>query len=310
MPENIEKKEPLPEEEGQVIELDDAEEKEEKEDVQPESNENRPAVEVKKEEEKEEDDLSDYSASVKKRIAKLTKKFRDEEEQRLAAVEFAESVKKQNDALKAKLNKLDTTYVGEFDTREQSQAVAAKEAYRKAYEAGDADAMYEAQQAISKIALEEARLNQLKQEREEEAKKAEANGAAPAPAQPAPTAPPPPKPDPRAEEWASKNEWFGQDQTMTYAAFGIHKTLIEEEGIDPNTEEYYTELDNRIKTEFPHKFGETKKSSGPRVASAGATASKSASQKGRRTVKLTPSQIAIAKRLNVPLEEYAKYVKE
>ena len=310
MPENIEKKEPLPEEEGQVIELDDAEEKEEKEDVQPESNENRPAVEVKKEEEKEEDDLSDYSASVKKRIAKLTKKFRDEEEQRLAAVEFAESVKKQNDELKAKLNKLDTTYVGEFDTRVQSQAVAAKEAYRKAYEAGDADAMYEAQQAISKIALEEARLNQLKQEREEDAKKAEANGAAPAPAQPAPTAPPPPKPDPRAEEWASKNEWFGQDQTMTYAAFGIHKTLIEEEGIDPNTEEYYTELDNRIKTEFPHKFGETKKSSGPRVASAGATASKSASQKGRRTVKLTPSQIAIAKRLNVPLEEYAKYVKE
>ena len=310
MPENIEKKEPLPEEEGQVIELDDAEEKEEKEDVQPESNENRPAGEVKKEEEKEEDDLSDYSASVKKRIAKLTKKFRDEEEQRLAAVEFAESVKKQNDELKAKLNKLDTTYVGEFDTRVQSQAVAAKEAYRKAYEAGDADAMYEAQQAISKIALEEARLNQLKQEREEEAKKAEANGAAPAPAQPAPTAPPPPKPDPRAEEWASKNEWFGQDQTMTYAAFGIHKTLIEEEGIDPNTEEYYTELDNRIKTEFPHKFGETKKSSGPRVASAGGTASKSASQKGRRTVKLTPSQIAIAKRLNVPLEEYAKYVKE
>jgi hypothetical protein len=306
MQENIEKIDPQ-EEEGQVIELDDAEEKE---DVQPESNENRPAVEVKKEEEKEEDDLSDYSASVKKRIAKLTKKFRDEEEQRLAAVEFAESVKKQNDELKAKLNKLDTTYVGEFDTRVQSQAVAAKEAYRKAYEAGDADAMYEAQQAISKIALEEARLNQLKQEREEEAKKAEANGAAPAPAQPAPTAPPPPKPDPRAEEWASKNEWFGQDQTMTYAAFGIHKTLIEEEGIDPNTEEYYTELDNRIKTEFPHKFGETKKSSGPRVASAGATASKSASQKGRRTVKLTPSQIAIAKRLNVPLEEYAKYVKE
>ena len=310
MPENIEKKESLPEEEGQVIELDDAEEKEEKEDVQPESNENRPAVEVKKqEEEQQEDDLSDYSASVKKRIAKLTKKFRDEEEQRLAAVEFAESVKKQNDELKAKLNKLDTTYVGEFDTRVQSQAVAAKEAYRKAYEAGDADAMYEAQQAISKIALEEARLNQLKQEREEEAKKAEANAATPAPAQPAPTAPPP-KPDPRAEEWASKNGWFGQDQTMTYAAFGIHKTLIEEEGIDPNTEEYYTELDNRIKSEFPHKFGETKKSSGPRVASAGATASKSVSQKGRRTVKLTPSQIAIAKRLNVPLEEYAKYVKE
>ena len=307
MQENIEKIDPQ-EEEGQVIELDDAEEKEEKaeEDVQPESNENRPAVEVKTKE--AEDDHSDYSASVKKRIAKLTKKFRDEEEQRLAAIEFAESVKKQNDELKAKLDKLDTTYVGEFDTRVQSQAAAAKEAYRKAYEAGDADAMYEAQQTISRIALEEARLNQLKEQREENAKKAEVNGAAPAPA-PA-QAPPPPKPDPRAEEWATQNEWFGQDQTMTYAAFGIHKSLIEEDGLDPNTEEYYTELDNRIRSEFPHKFGETKRSSGPRVASAGATASKTVSPKGRRTVKLTPSQIAIAKRLNVPLEEYAKHVKE
>jgi hypothetical protein len=307
MQENIEKTEPL-EEEGQLIEIDDAEEKvEEKVEVeegQPESNENRPAVEVKK----EEDDLSDYSETVKKRIAKLTKKFRDEEKQRAAALEFAESVKKQNDELKAKLDKLDTTYVGEFDTRVQSQAAAAKEAYRKAYEAGDADAMYEAQQTISRIALEEARLQQIKEQREEQAKASEVDGSSP-PQQPAPT-PPPPKPDPRAEEWAQKNEWFGQDQTMTYAAFGIHKSLIEEEGLDPNTEEYYTELDTRIKTEFPHKFGETKKSSGPRVASAGATASKSVSPKGRRTVKLTPSQIAIAKRLNVPLEEYAKYVKE
>jgi len=308
MPENIEKKESLPEEEGQVVEIE--EEKNDEPDEKPEvSTDTETATEEKKQEASDADDLSQYSESVKKRITKLTKKYRDEEREREAAVQFAESVKKQNEELKAKLAKLDTTYVGEFDTRVQSQAAAAKEAYRKAYEAGDADAMYEAQQTISKIALEEARLNQLKQEREEEAKKAEVNGAAPAPAQPAPTAPPP-KPDPRAEEWATKNEWFGQDQTMTYAAFGIHKTLIEEEGIDPNTEEYYTELDNRIKSEFPHKFGETKKSSGPRVASAGATASKSASQKGRRTVKLTPSQIAIAKRLNVPLEEYAKYVKE
>ena len=311
MQENIEKTKPQ-EEEGQLIEIDDAEEKTETEteedDVQPESNENRPAVEVKKQTD-DEDDLSQYSASVRKRISKITKKFRDEEEQRLAAVEFAESVKKQNDELKAKLDKLDTTYVGEFDTRVQSQAAAAKEAYRKAYEAGDADALYEAQQTISRIAMEEARLNQLKEQREQETKKAETNDAAPAATQPAPT-PPPPKPDPRAEEWATQNEWFGQDQTMTYAAFGIHKTLIEEEGLDPNTEEYYTELDNRIRSEFPHKFGETKKSSGPRVASAGATASKTGSTKGRRTVKLTPSQIAIAKRLNVPLEEYAKYVKE
>ena len=117
-------------------------------------------------------------------------------------------------------------------------------------------------------------------------------------------------PDPKAEAWAGKNEWFGTDQTMTYAAFGIHRQLIEEEGFDPSSDEYYSELDNRIRTEFPHKFAETKRDSGPRVASAGSTASKSSSPKGRRTVKLTPSQIAIAKRLNVPLEEYAKYVKE
>ena len=289
------------EEEGQEIEVDDSEE-----DVQPESNENKPAVEVKKE--KEEDDLSDYSQAVKKRISTLTYKFREEEKQRQAAVEFAESVKKQNDELKSKLDKLDNTYVGEFDTRVQSQSIAAKEAYRKAVEDNDVDAMYEAQQNISRIALEEARLAQIKAQREE-VKAAEGKAVQTEQPQAQPQAQP--KPDPKAEEWASKNTWFGQDQTMTYAAFGLHKQLIEEEGFDATSDDYYTELDNRIRSEFPHKFQEApKKSSSPRVASAGTTASKSSSPKGRRTVKLTASQIAIAKRLNVPLEEYAKYVKE
>ena len=250
--------------------------------------------------------MSEYSESVKKRISKLTSKFREEERQRNEAIKFAESVKKQNEELKAKLNKLDSTYVGEFDTRVQSQSIAAKEAYRKAVEENDVDAMYEAQQNISRIAMQEAQLNQMKKDREEQAEKLKASEAAPA--QPAPVAPP--KPDPKAEEWAKKNTWFGQDQPMTYAAFGLHKQLIEEEGFDATSDEYYTELDNRIRSEFPHKFQETqKRSNSPRVASAGTTASKS-STKGRRTVKLTPSQIAIAKRLNVPLEEYAKYVKE
>jgi len=289
------------EEEGQEIEVNDSEE-----DVQPESNENKPAVEVKKE--KEEDDLSDYSQAVKKRISTLTYKFREEEKQRQAAVEFAESVKKQNDELKSKLDKLDNTYVGEFDTRVQSQSIAAKEAYRKAVEENDVDAMYEAQQNISRIAMEEARLNQLKTRKEEQLKEAE---KAPAEQPQAQQPQAQPKPDPKAEEWAKKNTWFGQDQTMTYAAFGLHKQLIEEEGFDATSDDYYTELDNRIRSEFPHKFQETpRKSNSPRVASAGTTASKSSSPKGRRTVKLTASQIAIAKRLNVPLEEYAKYVKE
>ena len=252
----------------------------------------------------DDEDLSEYSESVKKRISKLTNRFREEERQRKAALDYAESIKKQNEDLKARLDKLDNNYVGEFDNRVTAQAQAAKEAYKKALESGDADALYDAQQNISRIAMEEANLKRLKAEREEQAKKQET-------AQTQPQAQPQaqPKPDPRAEKWAQDNEWFGQDQTMTYAAFGIHKTLIEQEGFDPNTEEYYTELDNRIRSEFSHKFSDNRKTNAPRVASAGNTASRSGAKKSR-TVKLTPSQIAIAKRLGVPLEEYAKHVKE
>lgn len=293
-------------EEGQEIVIEEEKVDDDKQEVVADS---KAPAEEEKQDASDADDLSEYSESVKKRISKLTSKFREEERQRNEAIKFAESVKKQNEELKAKLNKLDSTYVGEFDTRVQSQSIAAKEAYRKAVEENDVDAMYEAQQNISRIALQEAKLNQMKKDREEEAEKAKLNGTASAPAQPAPEAPPP-KPDPKAEDWAKKNTWFGQDQPMTYAAFGLHKQLIEEEGFDATSDEYYTELDNRIRSEFPHKFQETqKRSNSPRVASAGTTASKS-STKGRRTVKLTPSQIAIAKRLNVPLEEYAKYVKE
>ena len=250
----------------------------------------------------DDEDLSEYSESVKKRISKLTNRFREEERQRKAALDYAESIKKQNEDLKARLDKLDNNYVGEFDTRVTAQAEAAKEAYKKALESGDADALYDAQQNISRIAMEEANLKRLKAEREEQAKKQE---TAQTQAQPQAQ----PKPDPRAEKWAQDNEWFGQDQTMTYAAFGIHKTMIEQEGFDPNTEEYYTELDNRIRSEFSHKFSDNRKTNAPRVASAGNTASRSGAKKSR-TVKLTPSQIAIAKRLGVPLEEYAKHVKE
>jgi len=279
------------EEEGQEIEV-----------VEKEQETDEVTVEAKDKPKSEDgDDLSEYSDSVKKRISKLTNRFREEERQRQAAVEYAEAVKKQNEELKTRIDKLDTTYVGEFDTRVQSQSIA----YKKALEEGNADAMYEAQQNISRIALEESRLAQLKADREAKAEQVEQPQAK------QPQAKQPPKPDPKAEDWAKKNTWFGQDQTMTYAAFGLHKQLIEDEGFDATSDEYYTELDTRIRSEFPHKFAEApKKSNAPRVASAGTTASKSSSPKGRRTVKLTASQIAIAKRLNVPLEEYAKYVKE
>jgi hypothetical protein len=290
------------EEEGQEIEIEDNNEQES----------NEVSVETKTKSENDED-LSEYSDSVKKRISKLTNRFREEERQRQAAVDYAEAIKKQNEELKSRIDKLDTTYVGEFDTRVQSQAIAAKEAYKKALEDGNADAMYEAQQNISRIAMEEARLAQLKAAREERAQEAQRQPQQ----QPQQQVQQQPQqqaraqPDPKAEGWAQKNSWFGQDQTMTYAAFGLHKQLIEDEGFDPNSDEYYTELDTRIRTEFPHKFQDTpRRSNSPRVASAGTTASKSSTPKGRRTVKLTASQIAIARRLNVPLEEYAKYVKE
>ena len=286
------------EEEGQEIEIEDNNEQES----------NEFSVETKTKSENDED-LSEYSDSVKKRISKLTNRFREEERQRQAAVDYAEAIKKQNEELKSRIDKLDTTYVGEFDTRVQSQAIAAKEAYKKALEDGNADAMYEAQQNISRIAMEEARLAQLKAAREERTQEAQRQPQQQVQQQVQQQARA--KPDPKAEGWAQKNSWFGQDQTMTYAAFGLHKQLIEDEGFDPNSDEYYTELDTRIRSEFPHKFQDTpRRSNSPRVASAGTTASKSSTPKGRRTVKLTASQIAIARRLNVPLEEYAKYVKE
>ena len=253
-----------------------------------------------------EDELQEYSKNVQQRISKLTKKYRDEEAQRLAAVEFAEAVKKQNDELKQRLSALDQSYTSEFGTRVDSQIEAAKQAYQKAYDDGDAEAMFEAQKNLSKLALDQAQLEQAKRRQEaraEEPVEQQAQAQQPQ-AQPA-------QPDPKAEAWAQKNEWFGNDQPMTYAAFGLHRQLIEDEGFDPQSDEYYNELDNRMRKEFPHKFAApTKGDTGPRVASAESTASRSKSTKGRRTVKLTPSQIAIAKRLNVPLEEYAKYVKE
>lgn len=292
------------EDQGQEVEV-VAEEDNQEENVSHETSDEAESAETETETEDKEDELGQYSESVQRRISKLTNKFREEERQRHAAIEYAEAVQKQNQELRARVDKLDNSYVGEFGNRVESDAIAAKEEYKKAYDEGDADAMFEAQQKISKIALEQARYEEAKRRNEERQNAPPQQEAAPQPQQPQQA-----QPDPKAEAWATKNEWFGNDQTMTYAAFGIHRQLVEEQGFDPTSDDYYTELDRRVRTEFPHKFQETKRDAAPRVASAAATASKSSSPKGRRTVKLTPSQIAIAKRLNVPLEEYAKYVKE
>ncbi len=280
------------------------EETEEQSEPETQESDQEPDQAPVKKEGDDEDEIENYSESVQRRIRKLTAKYREEERQRQAAIDYAEAVKKQNEELQTQLRTREESYVGEFGSRVEHEAEAAKEAYKRAHEEGDVDAMYDAQQRISKIALEKARYEEAQARFERDKEQQVATPVEQPVQEPAPT------PDPKAQEWAEKNTWFGEDQSMTYAAFGIHRQLVEEEGFDPTADEYYTELDKRIRSDFPNRFQDTARKSGkPRVASAESTASRS-SNKGRRTVKLTESQVAIAKRLGVPLEEYAKYVKD
>lgn len=255
-----------------------------------------------------EDELSSYSKNVQSRIKKLTEKYRKEERDREEATRVAQQLLQENQQLKARMQNLDSGYLAEYGSRLESQTAQLKALYKHAYESGDTEKMLEAQEQLARLTIEQERLRIAKQ-------RAETQRAAPqqvAPqAQPqVPTAPQraAPAPDPRAKSWAEKNTWFGTDEVMTYAAFGIHRKLVEEEGFDPMSDEYYTEVDRRIRAEFPQKF--KPRSGGAQVASAVASASRSTASQGRRTVKLSPSQIQMAKRLNVPLEEYAKFVKE
>ena len=257
--------------------------------------------------EPEESELDSYSKGVQSRIKKLTEKYRQEERDKAEAVRVSTQLLEENKKLKSRVQALDTGYLSEYGTRIESQTDAAKRAYKEAYEAGDTDRMLEAQQALSNIAIETQRYNTAKA-RVEQAKVQVQQQQQQQPVQ---------KPvqqqqqaDPRAQDWATKNDWFGKDKVMTAAAFALHSQLTDDEGFDPSSDEYYTEVDRRIRAEFPHKFQTTKKSGGgSQVASAGNSASRSTKQ-GRRSVKLTHSQVAIAKKLGVPLEEYAKYVKE
>ena len=263
-------------------------------------------------EEKSEDELAEYSESVQRRIRKLTAKFREEERQREAALQYAEAVKKQNEELQSQLRNREASYVDELGGRLDRELEAAKTKLKAAIEADDADGIFEAQQMVSRITIEQDKHADAKLRVEREPQEYQAPEIPQQATQQAA-----PEPDPKAQAWADRNEWFGNDDTMTYAAFGIHRRLVEEEGFDPTSDEYYTELDKRIRGDFPQKFEqpvqtqqeEPKKAAKPRVASAESTASRS-SNKGRRTVKLSPSQVAIAKKLGVPLEEYAKFVKE
>tara|TARA_R100000900_G_scaffold145909_1_gene133459 strand:- start:627 stop:1550 length:924 start_codon:yes stop_codon:yes gene_type:complete len=253
-------------------------------------------------ENKDHDEEEEYSESVKKRINKLTFKIREAERQKEEALKYANSVKKERDDLKGKVVKVDEGYLDEYKKRVSSEMDKAQSILQSAINSGDAKAQVEAQKAIARLAIEEERAEaSLKQRSEKKEVKPDQTSTENQEKQPKP------QPDPKAEVWAEKNKWFGTDEAMTYTALSIHKRLLQEEGFDGKTDEYYNELDKRIKKEFPHKFEDKNKGSRPVQAVASANRSTKA---GRKVVRLTPSQIAIAKRLGVPLEEYAKHVKE
>ena len=274
-----------------------------------ETKESKIKVEEVKEEKK--DEREEYSEGVKKRIDRLTYKIRESERREKEALSFAEQIKKERDDLQTKFTKLDDGYVNEFAGRVKSELESAKASLKQAVAAGDVDAQVNANQALARLAIEQERINATEEQRKLYEKSQENAGqVVQQPVQSNVQQPQAAPPDPKAEAWAEKNEWFGKDEVMTYASFGIHKKLVEEEGYNPSSDEYYEEIDRRLRTEFPQKFndgGEVQGSNKPvqTVASAQRT-----TRSGRKTVRLTPSQVAIAKKLGVPLEEYAKYVKE
>ena len=264
-------------------------------------NDRQVKLDEKKKPEEEQDELKEYSEGVQKRIAKLTRKMREAERQREEAVTYAQSIKQQKDAAENRLSKLDKSYVSEFENRVTTSMAAAKLALKNAIESQDVEAQIAAQEQLANLTVESARVNALKAvDREKPSQEKEVNIT--------PQQQKTPTTDPKAEEWASRNGWFGNDSAMTYTAFDIHKILVEKEGYDPKTDEYYEEVDKRIRLEFPHKFdkieGQTTERAKP--AQNVASAKRSSSTGRRKTVKLSPSQVAIAKRIGVPLEEYAK----
>ena len=260
-----------------------------------------PQEATKKEEKKEE--LEDYSRDVQRRIAKLTKKWREAERQRDEALSFAKIQKEKAEDLTQKYSSLETTSVKDRQEKINSLLDAQKAKLAQAREAGDTNAEVEISKQIAQLGYEEARIQELTKAAEMQPKKTEETAEIP-------TSKPEPelKVDPKAEAWAAKNAWFGKDKAMTYTAFDLHKTLVDEEGYDPKSDEYYTEVDKRIRLEFPHKFDKPESTESTKPVQTVASATRS-TKSGRKTVRLTPSQVAIAKKLGVPLEEYAKQLK-
>jgi len=247
-------------------------------------------------------ELEQYSEGVQKRISKLTKKWREAERQKEAALDYAKGVQHEHSQLKTKFSKLEPNYVKALENRVTAGMDAAKAKLTTAREAGDINAEVDAQKSIAQLGIEEVRLNALKDKQSQDKEKdvktptlQDAVGRTP-------------PPDPKAEAWAEKNAWFGKDNAMTYTAFDYHKKLTEDEGFDPNSDDYYAEINKRMQLDFPHKFGKTDSQESTKLTQTVASAKRSVNP-SRKTIRLTSSEVAIAKKLGVPLEEYAKQLK-
>jgi len=260
---------------------------------------NKPQVEVV------EDQFEKSDTATQKRIDRLTKKMREAERREGEALTYAKNVQAESQTIKKRMDSLDTSYVNEYTYRVTSQMEQAEKDLARAMELGDSAEAVKIQRNMTSLAIESDRASQAKMQQDRYRQQAVAQQQQQV-QQPMPQQQPR-RPDPKAEDWAENNEWFGQDEAMTYAAFGIHKRLVEEEGFDPQTNDYYSELDRRVAKEFPHKLGNKRQRPAQSVASV--SRNNSGRSSGKK-VRLTPSQVAIAKKLGVPLEEYAKYVKD
>ena len=283
--------------------------KQEQETVEKETDktfENERETKLEEKETKEDEKLEDYSKGVQARIAKLTRKMREAERREQAALDYAKGLEESRKKLESKFKKTDSDYIKKFETSIKTGMEAAQKELAAAIESGNAEAQVEANKRIATLAFENAKLEQVKEGKEtaEEVKPKKPSEVQDAPSLSQPME----NPDPKAEAWASKNPWFGTDRAMTYTAFEIHKDLTEKEGFDPSSDDYYAEVDKRIKVDFPHKFGNTESKQSTVPVQTVASANRSV-KPGRKTVRLTSSQVAIAKKLGVPLEEYAKQLK-
>jgi len=262
-----------------------------------------PAVEVAETASEDDAEHEEYSASANKRSKRKNKKMREAERQREEALRYAQQVQTETEQLRTRVNSLDHGYMTEYGNRLNVEHRQAEAEYKRAVELGDPEATLAAQRKLTELSIQANQYTQAQQaaQQRQQYEQYYAQQAQQAPQQQAP--------DPKAEQWAKKNEWFGQDEAMTFAAFGIHKKLVEDEGFDPQSDDYYNELDNRMRGEFPHKLNSTGSERRPAQTVAGVSRSTSG-RTGSKRVKLSPTQVAIAKKLGVPLEEYAKYVRD